>query len=129
MNYKGISFPFRIDGRGGVANSELTYTQLERIKESIYQILLTYPGERVMEPEFGCRLRDFIFENVMDATVKTMIRFEIERAITRWEPRIQINNIAISFIDDNDNGTKLVIDLFAIVIKYQLETNFTFIVT
>ncbi len=129
MNYKGISFPFRIDGRGGVANSELTYTQLERIKESIYQILLTYPGERVMEPEFGCRLRDFIFENAMDATVKTMIRFEVERAITRWEPRIQINNIAISFIDDNDNGTKLVIDLFAIVIKYQLETNFTFIVT
>lgn len=124
-NFKGISFPFRINGRGGVTTSELAYNDLTRIKESIYQILLTYPGERVMEPEFGCRLRDFIFENMGDATINTMIKFEIERAITRWEPRVQINEIVISSLEGEG---KLYIDLFITVIQYQTETNITFIV-
>lgn len=95
----GISFPFRFGTKGGVAGigvvrSGTPDAETAHIRESVYQILATEPGERVMEVEFGCRLRDIIFEH-LDLTVVSIIRDRITRALRRWEPRIRVDDITV----------------------------------
>ena len=57
----GIRFPFNA---GGVFYS--TYTTKEQSKNNLLNILLTQPGERIFQPNFGVGLRQLLFENVID---------------------------------------------------------------
>lgn len=117
-NYNGISFPFRVSGGGGVTTSELKPDEISRIMESITQIILTYPGERVMQPAFGCRVRDYIFENTDDLTVQSLIKYEIEKSLETWEDRIKVEEIMIAKEDGKINeGLLATITFF--VYKYQ----------
>lgn len=68
----------------------------EDIAESIRIILGTTPGERVMQPTFGCPLNRLVFEKIdaaMIAELNHMIRF----ALLEFEPRI--NFIAADVLD------------------------------
>ena len=53
--YIGLSFPLR---RDTLNNFAMTKTSLEQSKHKLRNLLLTYPGERIGQPEFGSRLRD-----------------------------------------------------------------------
>ncbi len=53
-----IDFPFRIDGRGRVADT----TYEDHIRDMVEQILFTLPGERVNRPTFGSGLMNLVFE-------------------------------------------------------------------
>ena len=66
----------------------------EDIRQSLFLILSTTPGERVTNPEFGCGLQNFIFENI-DSTTEYLMRNMIEQAILYFEPRITLNEIEI----------------------------------
>ena len=55
---RGWRFPVAINLTGGIASSALE----ENIRESIFIVLGTAPGERVMRPDFGCRIHDLMFE-------------------------------------------------------------------
>ncbi|MGZ4772163.1 MAG: GPW/gp25 family protein, partial [Ilumatobacteraceae bacterium] len=58
----GWAFPPQLTASGGIA-----MVRREReLEESMRIILLTYPGERPMRPEFGSRVRDFVFRSVDD---------------------------------------------------------------
>lgn len=80
----GWKFPIEIDqatGRIRLSSGE------ESIEESVRIILGTRPGEIPMHPQFGCRIKEFVFETV-DYTTLYAMKNEVERALTRWEPRI-----------------------------------------
>ncbi|MEZ4589754.1 MAG: GPW/gp25 family protein [Chloroflexota bacterium] len=62
------------------------------IQQAIRIILLTAPGERVMRPEFGCRIHELLFEPNNRATAVRAEQY-ITEALTRWEPRITINQV------------------------------------
>lgn len=64
------------------------------IAESLRIILMTYPGERTMQPEFGSRLRDFCFESFSLRT-ETLIKGEIRRAILLNEPRVDVEAVVV----------------------------------
>lgn len=82
---KGFQFPMQIDSTTG----KFRMVEAEDdIKEAIYLILKTRPGERAMEPDFGCDIDRYIFD-VPDASADIHIVNEIEEALTNWEPRIQ----------------------------------------
>ena len=86
---RGIGFPFRFDrATGRVATSEYE----ENIRENITIILGTKLGERQMLPEFGCRIHEFMFSPNTPATA-TIIRSHVEESLTRWEPRIQVEEV------------------------------------
>ena len=88
---QGVASPLQYDPRGGIAMS-----RGERdIEQAIRIILETAPGERVMRPEFGCRIHDLIFAPYDAATQGLMIRF-VEQALERWEPRIQVREVNVS---------------------------------
>jgi uncharacterized protein len=87
---QGISFPPRIsqDGRLVLSAGELN------VRESIRVILMTNRMERVRLAEFGGSLREFLFE---PNTVPTRRRIQdrIEKALARWEPRVQVESVQI----------------------------------
>lgn len=87
---RGWSFPLKFTEKGFAKMSE----HEDDIDESLRILLMTYPGERTMQPEFGSRLRDFCFEKFSLRT-ETLIRDEIRRAILLNEPRIDAEDIEI----------------------------------
>ena len=82
---RGWAFPVWADRGGDVALVEGP----RDIEQAIRLILETAPGERIMRPEFGCGIHDYAFAAV-DSTRLTMIEDEVEDALTRWEPRIEV---------------------------------------
>jgi uncharacterized protein len=100
----GWAFPARVDATGGLALAHGT----KLLEQAMRLILSTYPGERPMRPEFGSRLRDFIFAG---ATLDNAaaIANEVRRALRRWEPRADINDVTVS-LDEAELGT-LYIDI------------------
>lgn len=80
----GWKFPFTVSAEHGrVEISELK----ENIRESVRIILLTEPGERILHPEFGTKLHQFLFENI-DSQTKETIKREVRHALGLWERRI-----------------------------------------
>ena len=76
---RGWSFPVRVhDKEGTIRLSEYD----EDIRESIWIILSTSKGERVMRPDFGCGIHDLVFE-VINTTTLSEIEDSVRR---RWRP-------------------------------------------
>lgn len=94
----GWAFPPRTDATGGIA---LVRDDRE-IVESIRLILSTSPGERPMRPEFGCALGDYVFAPA-DAGTAGQLAYEVRLALDRWEPRIDVAEVAVRF-DEADQG-------------------------
>ena len=84
----GIAFPLQVDRRGGIA---LASDETD-IDQAIQLILGTAPGERPMRPEFGCGVHDFVFDTI-DAATAGRLETEVRRALERWEPRIDVEDI------------------------------------
>jgi phage baseplate assembly protein W len=81
----GIAFPLTLDVHGGLGVSDGE----QSIRDAIAIILGTSPGERLMRPEFGCRVHELVFES-MDALTAGRIEREVRVALDRWEPRIDV---------------------------------------
>jgi phage baseplate assembly protein W len=64
------------------------------IRESLWNILLTRPGERLLRPEFGAGLEQFIHQP-NDETTRALIASTVQRAIERWEPRILLDKVEV----------------------------------
>lgn len=71
----------------------------EKVRQSIWMILQTEPSERVMRPNFGCGLRRYLMQPNNSATWSAMQR-DIERALSRWEPRIKLEQVSVKAGDD-----------------------------
>jgi Bacteriophage baseplate protein W len=87
----GLAFPPAADSRGALAM--VSYE--EDIRQSIQIILATNPGERVMRPEFGAGLRDFVFEPA-DLTTVNRVMTRVREALIDFEPRISVQNVNVT---------------------------------
>jgi phage baseplate assembly protein W len=106
----GWHFPPRLDERGTIA---LT-SDSDEIEQAIQIILGTAPGQRVMRPEFGCRIHDLVFAPNDLGTAGKVARY-VREALRRWEPRITVNQVEVG--PDPNNPACLLID-----IKYRVTT-------
>jgi phage baseplate assembly protein W len=75
------------------------------IFENITRILLTLPGERVANVEFGCKLKSFIFESA--TVLQEDVDEEIKASITKWEPRVKVASVSAKIKDENKVYIKL----------------------
>ena len=100
----GWAFPPCVGSDGG--NAIVMYE--DDVKQSIRIILGTDQGERVMRPDFGAGLRSFIFGPV-SATVLQRIKTRVQDALTKWEPRIDVLQVKITF--DSSDRSALLIDI------------------
>ena len=88
---KGWKFPVSVNVTGQISTSEYE----EDIKEAVNMILSTAKGERVMRPDFGCGIHDFVFA-VINTTTRSFIENSARDALTLWEPRIELLNVTTS---------------------------------
>ena len=86
---RGWSFPVRVQDRDGAVRL-VEYEQ--DIQQSIWIILSTSKGERVMRPEFGCGIHDLVFE-VINTTTLTEIEDDVREALALFESRIDVKRV------------------------------------
>lgn len=95
MNFLGAPYPIVKNSRGLLR----TQSGINQIKSDLLVLLLTEPGERVMLPEFGTPLKEFLFEQ-NDNILLDQIKERISLSISTWEPRIAVQNIEV--LNGND---------------------------
>lgn len=101
----GWSFPFKPD-----ANGRLNFLGgEEKIRQSLWIILSTAPGERVMLPEFGCGIHDLVFE-ANTASLHALLQEKVREALVRWEPRIDVTDVRVETSADARNYLLIRID-------------------
>jgi phage baseplate assembly protein W len=71
----------------------------EKVREAIWIVLETEPGERLMRPSFGCGLRRYLGQTNTVA-VRALIKHDVERALAAWEPRIRLTSVDVTPGDD-----------------------------
>lgn len=71
----------------------------EKVRQAIGIILETEPGERLMRPTFGCGLRRYLMKPNTTAT-RALIQLDVVRALTTWEPRIELQSVRVEPGDD-----------------------------
>jgi len=105
----GVTFPF--DGEA-VFNS--SYTTKEQVKSNLINLLLTSPGERLMNPDFGVGIRDFLFEQVID---KETVLIKITDGAQSYIPEIEILDV---FTKRENTETTPELHTVRIAIHYRL---------
>jgi hypothetical protein len=86
----GWSFPVGLDGDGMLAHAQFE----ESVRQSIWIILSTAKGERVMRPDFGCGIYDLVFE-VNSATTAGRVAQAVKQALLLYEPRIDVLDVQV----------------------------------
>lgn len=105
----GWSFPPEFNKYGSVKKVSAE----EDIHESLYILLSTNPGERIMQPTYGCGLKSQVFEEINETAVTVIVDL-IKRAILFFEPRILVESIRV----DSDNSEDILNGLVKINITY-----------
>ena len=77
----------------------------ELVKQNIKNLLLTIPGERVMDPEFGIGVTTFLFEEV--SMVKRELKERVRNQVQRYMPYVSVKEIQVGEIDDNSLFVKI----------------------
>lgn len=98
----GWRFPPNVDGRGGIA----LVSREQEIEEAIEIILSTPKGQRIMRPEFGCRIHELIFAP-MNAGTATAVAHHVKEALGWWEPRIDVKGVKVD-VDPNNQSCLLI---------------------
>lgn len=109
-SFIGAGWAFRRDSGIGI-NSQGNIALVsgdQDIAKSIYIILSTAPGERVMRTEFGCGIHDLVF-GTPGPQLFGMVSYYVTRALGRWEPRIEVIDVTCKV--DEIEHEKLVIDI------------------
>jgi phage baseplate assembly protein W len=114
---KGVALDFDVDKGGVVKMSSLQ----ELVKESLFIILSTKIGERVMNYNFGCRIHELMFELNTPAT-HAKARMYVDDAIKRWEPRVEVTKISV------EKGAKneMVIDVNYFIVEANIVDNLVY---
>jgi len=106
---RGWTFPVRLTARGGIALTSGT----DEVDSALRMILSTALGERVMRPEFGCRIWDLLF-HPLDANTIGQMEQAVRDAVSQWEPRVDLEGVR-AVPDEDDVG------LVHIEIAYRLQ--------
>jgi phage baseplate assembly protein W len=85
----GWNFPVSLDGDGQVM---MAPDPEEGISQSIWTILGTSPGERMMRPDFGCGIHDMVF-GLNNAATASAVAGAVRDALAVWEPRIDVLDV------------------------------------
>jgi phage baseplate assembly protein W len=96
----------RVSNRGGIEMVEGGSS----VRQAILMLLATRPGERVMRPHYGCHLHRLVFSPNDDTTAGLAIHY-VQRAIERWEPRIDVIHLDATRSEDDSMPGLLEISL------------------
>lgn len=89
--YEDLSLNPIINSEGNIS----TVTNEQSIKQSLYMIINIAKGSRIFLPDYGCRIKGFLFEPFDESTGK-QLGLEIEETIKNYESRVQVLSITVN---------------------------------
>ena len=93
--YRGLALPLVKKPKGYFQTSN----SRDVIKADIFMLLTTRKGERVMLPDYGSSVPKLLFEP-NDSVTRSLLNQVILSDLEKWEPRVKVTSIDISFSDD-----------------------------
>jgi phage baseplate assembly protein W len=98
---RGVGFPISLSGEGNLNSADYE----ESVRQSILIILGTAKGERVMRPDFGCRIYDLVFETNTSSTAGRISQ-AVQEALLVFEPRIDVVDVRVNsrMFSNTQNG-------------------------
>lgn len=97
------SIPWRnVSGHQTWKVEKLTDTMA--VRNAVHNIFSWIPGQRILNPDFGNKVREYLYEGMTNFTSEQVIA-EIKKAIELWEPRVEIDDITRSdTIEENEQN-------------------------
>lgn len=99
----GWGFPIQFDANGAIPTAQFE----ESVRQSIWIILGTSRGERLMRPDFGCGIYDLVFQ-VNSASTSGKVAEAVREALLVQEPRIDVLNVQV---EPQGNGATLLVNI------------------
>src|SRR2546427_9795864 len=91
-----LDFPFHLDGRGQTAETP----EDDHIRDMIFSVLFTSPGERVNRPDFGCGLKALVFAPASEA-VAAATKVLVKGSLQKWlEAEIEVEDVEVEAIEN-----------------------------
>jgi phage baseplate assembly protein W len=111
-DFLGVGWTLRVqlDDNGQIQMAEYEVA----VQQSIWMILNTAPGERLMRPGFGCGIHNLVFAPRSAETIGQIVS-DVRQALIEWEPRIDVLDIDVE--PDSTQPTLLLVQ-----INYQVRT-------
>jgi uncharacterized protein len=101
----GLKFPVMVNSKGGLDSS----SGPARVQDAIWLILSTFPDERLMRPNFGAGVQDFVFQP-NSAVMRGRLANDIQHALTVWEPRIEVVQVSVTESPDQASTVLVSVD-------------------
>jgi phage baseplate assembly protein W len=122
---RGWRFPIKPSANGRLqylggqsGGNSSRYDDAEKIRQSLWLLLSTAPGERLMLPDFGCGIHELVFEP-NTAALRGTVQVKVTESLQRWEPRIDVLDVLVDSPPEERN-------LLNIRIDYRIRTNNSF---
>lgn len=112
----GLTLPIR---NGGIGFFEQTFDTFTQTKTNIINLLRTRPGERRMQPLFGCRLYDAVFEQnteILPEYITTLVTEDI----SNWIPNVTVNKVDVSFFKNEEYNNPDIYRIY-IAVKFTVD--------
>lgn len=109
QGFKDLSMTFQ---RSPLNGDLIAIKNATAISRSVKNIVLTLPGEKFFDPDFGSRVTASLFENV-NASGALLIEDEIRQSIRNYEPRVEL--VTVNVYPDFDNNSFDVIIVYNII--------------
>ena len=98
--------------RNQVTSDVVSVEDVVAVKRSVKNLIQTGFYERPFQPELGCGIRELLFEPFTPMT-KVFLERKIEEVIVNYEPRVNLQNVAV---DDDQDKNRLVVDIYFYVV-------------
>jgi phage baseplate assembly protein W len=128
---RGLSFPLALESRSAGGRGLAWSDGASKVQQSIWIILATKPGERVMRPEFGCGIHELVFRANTPA-LHDKVRSRVRDALVTFEPRIQLDDVLVHNGAHDDSGTDgngdnvLLIEIYYRILGYNTLYNLVY---
>ena len=107
-SFKDISMSFKYNPLSG---DLISLSNENAIARAVRNIVLTTPGEKFFDPDFGSSVSEILFENVDDITAIS-IEDEIKNCLANYEPRVELIDVNV---DPNFDQNQ-----FDVIISYRI---------
>jgi phage baseplate assembly protein W len=95
----GIGFPLGYSNTGIFTQ---TKTTIEQAIYNLKNLLLTAKGERLGHPDFGCEIRDLLFEQIT-TDVQDRVEEKIKESVNTWLPYLSIDEVVVEQLSNRLN--------------------------
>jgi uncharacterized protein len=118
-DFLGVGWAFPVAVQGGRVAMR---ADEQLIAQSILLILMTSRGERVMEPQFGCDLKELVF--TADTAAMHIAEHSVSTALGAWEPRIRVSDVTAA--PDPQAPDLLLINIEYVIRSYNSRHNLVY---